>query len=311
MHTCAYTVRKNGNTLSKSTTLLLKSSLEYLRGIYWCQMYTYLVRIPRCRNPSRTLNCHTSQPNNVARVNSLLCADMVKQKHCVCVWWVPFPLHQMCVLIIILSQSGAESSRRDQVLGAHACRKPLRRLGASVQACCRYKSWSQYWQWPSSGSELIVEALIWGLSFGTLLLTRTPIATSITALPGVKLKLLPIRHYCLIIQLYEREPSEGNYRSDRPTWYSSLCNVKSCNCLLKDYVVMWVFVTCENRSLRSVLDCGSIGWVGLHSGLLRRTAHSPFHNEWDLQKNAAFSVKAPGEDLFISETVIVNPSLII
>lgn len=91
---------------------------------------------------------------------------------------------------------------------------------------------------PSLGSRLIAEALIWGLSFGTLLLTRTPKATSITALPGVKLKLLPIRHYCLIIQLYEHEPSEEDDRPHQPTWYSSLCNAESCNCLVKDYIVM-------------------------------------------------------------------------
>lgn len=91
---------------------------------------------------------------------------------------------------------------------------------------------------PSLGSRLIAEALIWGLSFGTLLLTRTPKATSITTLPGVKLKLLPIRHYCLLIQLYEHEPSEEDDRPYQPTWYSSLCNVESCNCLVKDYIVM-------------------------------------------------------------------------
>lgn len=206
----------------------------------------------------------------------------------------------MCVLIIISSQSGDEPSRQGQVLGAHACRKPLRRLCASVRACCRDRSWSQNWHGPSSGSELIVEALIWGLSFGTLLLTRTPKATSITAQPGVKLKLLPIRHYCLIIQSREREPSEENDRSSRPTWYSSLCNVKSCNCLVKDYIVMWVFVTRENRSVRSVVDRGSIGWVGLHRGLLRGTSHASFHNKRDLQENAAFSVKAPGENFFVN-----------
>ncbi len=91
---------------------------------------------------------------------------------------------------------------------------------------------------PSLGSRLIGEALIWGLSFGTLLLTRTPKAISITALPRVKLKLPPILHYCLIIQLYEQEPSEEDDRPYQPTWYSSLCNVESCNCLVKDYIVM-------------------------------------------------------------------------
>lgn len=93
---------------------------------------------------------------------------------------------------------------------------------------------------PSLGSRLIAETLIWGLPFGTLLLTRTQKATSITALPGVKLKLLPIRHYCLIIQLHEHEPSEEDDRPNQPTWYSSLCNVESCNCLVKDYIVMYV-----------------------------------------------------------------------
>lgn len=44
--------------------------------------------------------------------------DMVE--HSVCVWWVLFSLHQMCVLIIIPSQSGAEQSRQGQVLGTHA-----------------------------------------------------------------------------------------------------------------------------------------------------------------------------------------------
>lgn len=91
---------------------------------------------------------------------------------------------------------------------------------------------------PSLGSRLIAETLIWGRSFGTLLLTRTPKATSITALPGVKLKLLPIWHYCLIIQLHKHEPSEEDDRPNQPTWYSSLCNVESCNCLVKDYIVM-------------------------------------------------------------------------
>lgn len=131
-------------------------------------------------------------------------------EHSVCVWWAPFSLYQMCVLIIIPSQSGAERSRAGRA-----------RCWARTPAGSHYTVFvhqSKHVAWivadlrtgtgPSLGSRLIAEALIWGLSFGTLLLTRTPKATSITALPGVKLKLPPIRHYWLIIQLYEHEPSE-------------------------------------------------------------------------------------------------------
>lgn len=75
---------------------------------------------------------------------------------------------------------------------------------------------------------------------------------------------------------------------------------------MKDYIVIWVFVTRENRSVRSVVDRGSIGWVGLHRGLLRGTSHASFHNKRNLQENAAFSMKAPGENFFVN---VVKPLL--
>lgn len=58
-------------------------------------------------------------------------------------------------------------------------------------------------------------------------------------------------------------------------------------------------LTFETRSVCSGIDCGSIRWVGLHRGLLRGTPHPSFDNKRDLQKNAALSMKTPGEDFFV------------